>query len=117
MIEGDGYSYKCSYDNNGNVTGYEIWGAGGYPVTINHSGDQLTSIFEHFTDDGVKDDAKSIPVYDSQGNIVGFKDYDTSGELMEDISIAPRKINTDGTLAEYQVSSEYPVATYTYMEI
>lgn len=62
MIEGDGYSYKCSYDNNGNVTGYEIWGAGRYPVTINHSGDQLTSIVEHFTDDGVKDDAKSIPV-------------------------------------------------------
>lgn len=117
MIEGDGYSYKYTYDTSGNIIKFETLGAGGYLTTINHSGDRITSMVDRFTDEDGTSEAKSVPEYDSQGNIIGCQEYYTSGEPMDGSLIAPRKFNSDGTLAEYQVSSEYPIATYTYMEI
>lgn len=112
MIEGDGYTYKLSYDKAGNMKSFENIG---YETTIiNYSNNRITSIIDKF--DG--EEAKSIPQYNKKGQLIGKDDYYTSGELMEStIFSSKEKYNQDGTLAQYQYDAESPIVAYTYMTL
>lgn len=116
LSEGDSYTYRFSYDNNGNITkieqGYLGMSESFQTTTVNYVNGKIDSLVDSY--DGSEENVKAK--YDEKGQIL-------PGRIP---TVWSKTYNSDGTLKSCQqtiypndpsLTRKDPTATFTYMTI